>query len=207
VSLLFDGIEKKALISIKEKITAIYSHMDTAYREAASSYGFTCSGCDHNCCEERFFHYAVAEHLYLAAGISSLIEDTKKEITARAEEVIQIYGIHDLKGIIKRVMCPLNFAGLCILYDYRPMICRLHGISHTLKKPGFPEQQGPGCHTFDEDIESKNKKFTTFDRTVFYAEMAAVEIKLRKLLKFGGRYKKTVAGMILDISESDGNSL
>ncbi|MEW6108175.1 MAG: hypothetical protein AB1632_03250 [Nitrospirota bacterium] len=192
----------RAIPPFIERIKSLYSSMDIAYSEAAAYYGFGCAGCGDNCCEERFYHYTLAEHIYLMAGFSSLEEDMKKEVIAGTEEVMQIYGLHDSKGIVKRVMCPLNFDGLCILYEYRPMICRLHGIPHVIKKTGQPEQKGPGCHKFDEEIIPKNLPHYEFDRTGFYTEMAAIEIDIRRALNFRSRYRKTVAGMIIDIAES-----
>lgn len=177
--------------------------MDHAYHKASSYYGFECRGCRDNCCEERFYHYTVAEHLYLAEGIKPLGEAMIKEIAARAEEVIQIYGLHDMKGIVKRVMCPLNFDGRCITYAHRPMICRLHGIPHTIRKPGLPEEHGPGCHKFDEEITPQKTAQYSFDRTDFYTGMAAIEIEIRKALNFRGRFRKTVAGMIIDLQTLD----
>jgi len=193
--------DKKFFATFIEKIRTLYSSMDRSCAEAAAHYGFECSGCDDNCCEERFYHYTLAEHIYLMDGVGYLEEEMRREIFARAEEVIQIYRLHDSKGIIRRVMCPLNFDGLCLLYEYRPMICRLHGIPHIIKKPEQPEQKGPGCHKFNEVVMPDKISSFEFDRTGFYSEMASIEIELRKTLNFRGRYKKTVAGMIMDISE------
>lgn len=205
VILSFNTVDRRALSLLKTRIKNLYTVMDTSYRKTALHYGFECAGCRKNCCEERFYHYTLAEHMYLADGIESLETETKREIVSRAEEVLQIYGLHDLKGIVRRVMCPLNFEGLCILYCYRPMICRLHGIPHTVKKPGHPEETGPGCHRFTELSESRKVPLYQFDRTVFYSEMASIEIELRRLIHFKRRYRKTVAGMIVDLSDNPEN--
>ncbi len=194
--------DKKFFAPFIEKIRTLYSSMDRSCAEAAAHYGFECSGCDDNCCEERFYHYTLTEHVYLMEGVGGLDDETRIEIFSRADEVIQIYRLHDSKGIIKRVMCPLNLDSLCLLYEYRPMICRLHGIPHIIRKPGQPEQQGPGCHKFDEVVMPDKTPSFEFDRTAFYSEMASLEIEIRRMLNFNGRYKKTVAGMIMDISES-----
>ncbi len=200
------SINTKLLIPHIEKIRRLYSEMDKAYNEAVSYYGFECSGCNENCCEERFYHYTLIENIYLIEGFKTLDVETRKDLVVTSEEVIHIYGLHDLKAIVRRVMCPLNLNGLCILYEYRPMICRLHGIPHVIKRPGQPEQSGPGCHKFNEDIMPKNLPYLDFDRTIFYSKMAAIEIEVRRVLDFKGRYRKTVAGMIIDLADSITNS-
>jgi Fe-S-cluster containining protein len=123
---------------------------------------------------------------------------------ARAEEAKRTYQLQDLHGGSGRVMCPLNFNGLCGLYDHRPMICRLHGIPHRLHKPGGPEQKGPGCGRFHKETQAGDHYGHEFDRTEFYSGMAAIEIGLRRRLNFRGRYRKTIADMVLDILNGDG---
>lgn len=179
------------------KIKNLFSSMDAAYAKAAESYGFRCSGCSESCCEERFYHYTLAEHLYLIEGMSSLDRETAGEVLVRAEDAVGLYRLHDLQGRPERVPCPLNFNGLCRLYDYRPMICRLHGIPHRIRKPGGSEQTGPGCSRFDEEITPAGLSEPVFDRTEYYSGMAALEIELRRLVNFSGRCRKTVAEMLI----------
>ena len=179
------------------KIKYLYSSMDAAYAKAAESYGFRCSGCSESCCEERFYHYTLAEHLYLIEGMSSLDRETAGEVLVRAEDAVGLYRLHDLQGRSERVLCPLNFNGLCRLYEYRPMICRLHGIPHRIRKPGGSEQTGPGCSRFAEEITPASLSEPVFDRTEYYSGMAALEIELRRLVNFSGRCRKTVAEMLI----------
>jgi Fe-S-cluster containining protein len=184
------------------RIKDLYSSMDAAYAGAAERYGFRCSGCSESCCEERFWHYTLAEHLYLIEGMGSLNTDTVGDMLVRAEEAIRLYCLHDAQGRSERVLCPLNFNNLCRLYEHRPMICRLHGVPHRMRKPGGSEQAGPGCHRFAEEMTPAGLSEPVFDRTEFYSGMAAVEIELRRLVNFRGRYRKTVAEMVIDISNA-----
>jgi len=94
-----------------------------------------------------------------------------------------------------RLMCPLNFDAVCILYPYRPMICRLHGIPHELHKPGQNPVYGPGCETFD--CRCGDKGYFKFDRTPFYRDMAALEQEARKTLGLAEKIRMTVAEMIV----------
>lgn len=181
------------------RIKSLYSSMDAAYARAAEFYGFRCNGCSESCCEERFYHYTLAEHLYLIEGVRSLDTDEACEILVRAEDVAGLYRLHDLQGGPERVLCPLNFDGLCRLYEYRPMICRLHGIPHHMKKPDGSGHTGPGCHRFAGEMTPAGMAGPVFERTEYYSGMAAVEIELRRLTGFKGRYKNTVAEMVIDI--------
>lgn len=179
------------------KIKDLYSSMDAAYARAAESYGFRCGGCSESCCEERFYHYTLAEHLYLIEGMSSLDRETAGEVLVRAEDAMGLYRLHDLQGMPERVPCPLAFNGLCRLYQYRPMICRLHGIPHLMRKPDGSAQTGPGCHRFAEEITPAGLSELVLDRTEYYSGMATLEIELRRLENFTGRYRKTVAEMLI----------
>jgi hypothetical protein len=94
-----------------------------------------------------------------------------------------------------RLMCPLNFDELCILYPYRPMICRLHGIPHELKKPGQKTIYAPGCETFDHRCGRLG--YFEFDRTPFYRELAELEQEVKPALGITAKFKMSVAEMIV----------
>lgn len=186
-----------------QRIADLYSRIDSAFSDAANSYVFSCKGCERNCCEERFYHYTLAEHISLKNGVASLGQEAREEIFRRAEEVMRLYRLHDASRHPERLLCPLNLDGFCLLYAYRPMICRLQGVPHYVNKTGHLPQRGPGCRVFNENNRSENLSDSGFDHTPFYAEMAAIEIEIRKMLNNRGRYKKTVAEMLLDIRNSE----
>jgi hypothetical protein len=189
-----------------ERISKLYSNMDRAYAGAADYYAFHCKGCDRSCCEERFYHYTGAEHIFLAYGIASLGQDVKTGIFLRADEVARLNQLDDASHQGGRAICPLNIEGSCIRYKYRPMICRLQGIPHYMEYPGQPKKSGPGCHVFNEKILPEKLSDFGFDHTPFYLEMAAIEIEIRSRLNYNGRYKKTVAEMLVDIREAEDRS-
>jgi len=192
---------------IVERISKLYYTLDNAYSEAAHYYSFHCSGCDRNCCQERFYHYTCAEHIYLAHGLACLGPEARAGIFIRAEEAVRQYRLQDEMFQVGRATCPLNLDGFCVLYEYRPMICRLQGIPHYIRKPGQPRKSGPGCHVFNEKVLPGNLSDFGFDHTPFYSEMAAIEIEIRKRLNYKGRYKKTVAEMLLDMRSSEDRGL
>ena len=178
---------------------ALYDRMGRAYDRASSCYGFSCSGCDENCCEERFYHHTLAEYLYLMKGVRACEGLKKKDIFERAREVVSLYALHDREGQARRVMCPLNREGMCSLYEHRLMICRLHGVPYTMRRPGGVETQAAGCHRVSWDLSPAKNAECMLDRTDLYRELSSIEIELRRGLGFGHRIKMTIAEMITDI--------
>jgi len=177
------------------RLKVIYEAMDQKYQEAADYYGFYCEGCKDNCCLTRFYHYTLLEYFYILEGCSALEYDRRVEIRNRALEVCRKTDEADKKGMIMRLMCPLNFDGLCILYDYRPMICRLHGIPHELQRAGQNVIHSPGCDAFTE--QNREKSYFRFDRTPFYIKMAELENKLKHVAGINQKLKMTVAQMLI----------
>ena len=178
-----------------ERLKKNYAAMDRAYRGAAENYRFNCEGCLDSCCRSRFYHHTHIEHAYLREGLKTLAIKKQSEVKSRARDVVdQTAGANTGNKAI-RLMCPLNFDKLCILYPYRPMICRLHGIPHELKKPGQGTLFGPGCATFEH--RCGHKSYFSFDRTPFYRELAMLEREVRQSLGYAGKIRMTVAEMIL----------
>ncbi len=177
-----------------ERLKALYVDMDSYYGNAADYYGFDCKGCMENCCLTRFYHHTHIECLYLLEGLSFLAKKKQIETTKKAADYNKKAIESDVKKKQARQMCPLNFDGLCILYNYRPMICRLHGVSHELKKPGRDIIYSPGCGEFTRQCE--NKAYFSFDRTPFYIKMAQLEKDLKLKFGFTKKFKNTIAQMI-----------
>lgn len=183
------------------KMRDLYGRMGKAYDRSALCYDFSCSGCDENCCEERFYHHTLSEFLYLRQGIQTLEGGKRKEIFDRAKEVAELCRMHDREGQARRIMCPLNSDNLCSLYEYRLMICRLHGVPYKMRRPDGTEAQGIGCHRIDWDMSSEKSTECMFDRTDLYRELSGIEIELRQKLGFSQRIKMTIAEMITEIEK------
>jgi len=173
------------------RIKTLYEKMDRAYRDASG--GFSCEGCSDNCCSQTFYHHTISEYIYLMDGLSRADEVLIERIMIRARVVVGTY----MKGLdigeILPVMCPINENGKCTLYEWRPMICRLHGIAYSFTKPNGEVVSGGGCHRF-------KKEGSPLDRTPFYRELAEIEKSLREEIGFRGRYAKTTAQMLLDMT-------
>ena len=184
-----------------ERLREIFTRMDEDYAAAINHYKFQCDGCTDNCCLTRFHHHTYLEYYYLARGFRSLNPVQKNEVLEKAREVCSETAAADKKGTPVRLMCPLNSGSLCILYPYRPMICRMHGIPHELHKPGYEVIHVPGCHTFDE--RCADKSYYRYDRTPFYMQMAGLEKEFKQALGVDQKIKMTVAEMIVDIAEKN----
>lgn len=178
-----------------ENISMLYQQMDKLYNHASSHYGLSCEGCKTNCCATKFHHYTHIEGLYLRQGILSLSPKSRDLALKKAVETVRIYG-NSSPDV--QAMCPLNDSGKCIVYEYRPMICRLHGVPHEIHKPGVPVEHGTGCQRFIEEEKHKAEYFI-FDRTGFYLLMAQLEMQYKAEHKITAKLKKTIAEMVNDI--------
>ena len=178
-----------------KKLKIVFAAMEHKYKEAADYYGFHCKGCKDNCCFTRFHHHTLLEYLYILEGYNTLEYEKKIKVKKRALDVCAKTVEADKKGSTVRLMCPLNSDGLCLLYAYRPMICRLHGMPHEFQRPGRGVIYSPGCETFSK--KCKKKSYFKFDRTPFYIEMAVLEKELKESTGIKQKFKMTIAEMMI----------
>ena len=178
-----------------KRLKKIFAFMDQKYQEAAAYYGFNCKGCEDNCCLTRFYHYTLIEYLYIKEGFHCLENKKQVEVKQKSLAVCRKIDEVDIKGKPVKQMCPVNFENLCVLYPYRPMICRLHGIPHELQRVGQGIFNSPGCGTFA--LKCHGKTHFKFDRTPFYMKMASLEKEMKQTVGMTQKIKMTVAQMIV----------
>jgi len=179
------------------RLAALFEQMDAAYDAVAGQYGFQCHGCEDNCCRTRFYHHTLIEYLYLMEGMNALDAGAEQEIRLHARQVCGKIADADRQGKAFRTMCPLNRNERCILYAYRPMICRLHGIPHELRRADGDVVKMPGCDAFFSQCRDRGKTdYIRFDRTPLYRQMAMLEKELRLVTGANGPIKLTVAQML-----------
>lgn len=166
----------------------LFADMDSAYEAAANQYGFRCRGCDDNCCRSSFHHHTLLEYLYLSKGLALLPSGLKGRILAQARLITE-------SEQQPKTMCPANEDGGCLVYAFRPMICRLHGIPHMFTGANRLIQKGSGCHVFERD--HGNLTNDGLDRTAIYRRMAFLEKELRQQVSFEGRIHLTVAQIVI----------
>lgn len=193
-------IEPDTLSEFLVRLRRIFSAMDEAYEGVAGQYGFSCTGCSDNCCMTRFYHHTHLEYAALMEGMAVLGPEAQAAVHGKALDVVQKTELADKKGEDVRFMCPLNLDGMCILYDYRPMICRLHGIPHELRPPGRSPEKKPGCGDFFTCCGKMD--YIKFDRTPFYMEMARLEKELKQSAKTSVKFKKTISEMIVEMNKA-----
>ena len=190
-------IEDQSILPLfSDKLKSLFSTMDKKYSEAENFYDFKCTGCTDNCCFTRFYHHTFLEYFFILQGFSSLEDSFRTKIAKKASDNCAKRKEADLQGEKIRLLCPLNIDELCILYEYRPMICRLHGIPHELNMPKTGVTYGSGCNFFDK--KCRQKEYFKFDRTPFYIRMARLENEFKQAADINGKFKMTIAQIIAD---------
>jgi hypothetical protein len=169
-----------------DRLETIYAHMDRKYHEVADQYGFNCRGCKDSCCRTTFYHHTLVEYLYLKVGVQALGKEKQAGILKQAKKISEHPDA--------LLFCPLNEAGRCLLYAFRPMICRLHGIAHELRRPNGTVEHGPGCSVFE--AAAGGRAYVPFDRSGFYWELSMLEREARTAFGFYGKIKMTVSQMV-----------
>jgi Fe-S-cluster containining protein len=169
-----------------EQLAELYARMDRRYSEVADQSGFHCRGCGESCCKTLFYHHTLMEYLYVREGILSLEKRKQEKILRLSREVSATPDAG--------LFCPLNENGQCLLYPYRPMICRLHGLAHELRRPDGTVHRGPGCAAFE--AVSIGKPSVALDRTEFYWALSRLEKEARRAFGFSQKIRMTVSRML-----------
>jgi Fe-S-cluster containining protein len=198
-------IENRLLYrSSLDRLAVLFGRMDQAYTGVAEQYGFHCQGCQDNCCQTRFYHHTLLEYLYLAEGIRQLDRSIREAVVNRALTVNAQLDEADRQGRPLRIMCPLNQDGWCLVYQHRPMICRLHGIPHELHRPDGNILKTPGCDAFFNQCQQCGKNnYIPFDRTPFYRDMVTLEKELRAMTGYRSKIKLTIAQMLATLTDPE----
>lgn len=179
------------------QISDLYREMEDAYEQTAKDLDFSCKGCPDNCCDSYFLHHTYTEWAYLWLGLKTLTNAQLQNIRARAEDYVAATETALESGERPVIMCPLNERGLCTLYAYRMMLCRLHGVPATLTRPDGRKLEFPGCYRCQEFMPAENS-IPPLDRTRFLQRLVELEIGLlgrRRII--APRVRLTIAQMIV----------
>ena len=180
-----------------QQVADLYHDMESAYDRTAKSLDFSCSGCPDNCCDSFFLHHTNTEWAYLWHGLKTLDDKQLKEITEKATRYVIESEASLAKGERPTIMCPLNSEGLCALYQYRMMICRLHGVPATFTRPDGQQIHSPGCFRYQENISTENPP-EPLDRTQFFQRLVNLELELLgNKRRSAPKVKLTIAQMIV----------
>ena len=181
--------------AVIRQLATLYAEMDRGYTATAAPYAFVCRGCEDNCCLTRFHHHTLVEAAGLYKGFRALSEEQRCNVVGRAQAYCEALRADAPHTPAFRHLCPLNQDGRCLLYAQRPMICRLHGIRHTLRHPRQGLTTGAGCHVFEASC--RGSEGPRLDRTPLYAAMAGLEKALRQASGWEQPLRLTVAEMIV----------
>lgn len=174
-------------------LKTLYKEMDTQWETVANVYSFQCNDCKENCCTSLFYHHTHIEQAYLIYGFKLLEKEQQANIIQKAKAYCeQTFANGNIEDSLK-LLCPANEEEKCLLYSYRPMICRLHGLPHELHRPGAFPMKGPGCDAGQFDT----RDYIKFDRTPFYRKMSVIEMEYRQTHSLTGKTKLTVAQILL----------
>ncbi len=188
----------KALDDLFDQLAFIYVQMDNAYNKISRNLEFDCLNCPDNCCHQTFYHFTWIEYLYLLKGLCALPDKAKEQILKSSLDNCS-------SAPSAKPVCGANQKSLCRLYAHRPMICRLHGIAHSLTRPDGRTVTGPGCFRF-EALQT-SRKVVRLDRTPFYANLAKLEQLTRERLAVTLSFRMTVSQMLITYSYLDKNKI
>ena len=177
------------------RLEDLFRAMDSAYSGAAARVGFTCKGCDGaKCCTVDLIVHTFLEMSILCRGFETLDADTKGEVLNRCRSLVRAKEENPTGDAYRNSVCVLNFDGHCVLYECRPMICRLAGIPHVILRPDGRTSTGEGCETYRKEIQPANPDLE-LDRTDFYRKMAEIETEVVR--RMGERTVPLTIGEIL----------
>lgn len=178
----------------------IYKELQAEYERVANAIGLSCMGCPDNCCDSYFFHHTYAEWAFLWQGLAALEVSRLETVRERARQYQEAAQAAEAAGERPQGMCPLNEAGLCLVYQHRLLICRSHGVPARLAGPGGM-RHFPGCFRCQEIVA---RRFRTpaeapfVDRSPLFRRLALLEARFLGANRV--RYPKlrlTIADMIL----------
>jgi len=184
------------------QLASLYVRMDRAYAECADAIGLDCEGCPDSCCQTHFHHRTIVERLYLWRGLDALPSEVRSTLFDRARRYRTDVGQGQAGEDVAPRDCPLLEAGRCLLYEFRPMICRLHGVPWVLRRGRLAGEVQPGCEQAGRLLR-KGETPPVLDRTTLYHELALLEQTARRLTGWTERLETTVADMIVGASPRD----
>ncbi|MBI5250414.1 MAG: hypothetical protein HY912_13050 [Desulfomonile tiedjei] len=160
------------------RLSELYRTIDSTYGAAVHQVGFSCGGCDGvKCCTVDLTLHTFIEMLYLRRGFKTLESSIQLDILHRCRQIVKDKHDDPWGDAYRSAVCAVNFGGLCSLYEYRPMICRLAGVPHFFARPDGSTTQSEGCSRYETEIRSNHPELL-MDRTQFYRGMASIELEI-----------------------------
>lgn len=187
--------KKRKILKAFNKLQKLYKEMENEYQKHANLLGLSCKNCEDNCCTSFFHHHTYIEWSFFLYGLSLQPESIQQNIKKKAASYVEQMQKSLSQGISPNIMCPVNDNGLCMMYDYRLMICRLHGVPNFFMLPNGQIKEFLGCFKSQQLLKNKNIPF--LNRTPFYQKLAALEQEFIGNTSLP-KVKLTLAEMILN---------
>lgn len=183
------------------KLEKLYADMEAAYDGVAQRLEHSCNGCPDNCCDSYFLHHTYIEWAYLWYGIETIPDDTRTQILDRANR----YHLDSERlignGQRPKLMCPLNDNGRCMLYRYRLMVCRTHGVPASMVRPDGKKLTFPGCFRCQELVDRQDLDETevpVMERTDLLRRLVVLEQEFMEGRRhLAPKVKRTIASMLI----------
>ena len=187
---------------LTEELSAIYYILQEEYEHASAQILLTCADCPDNCCDSWFYHHTYSEWAYLWQGLRLLKEQVLTQIVEQAEDYIRQSQSQLSVGQRPQLMCPLNKDGLCVLYQHRLLVCRMHGVPAIMTRPDGQSLRFPGCFRCQEIVREEygdqEDAIPAMDRTKIFIRLAELENRfLHGQRQRVPKVKKTIAEMIV----------
>lgn len=184
------------------RLTELYRQIDDQYREIAETIGLTCVGCDGvRCCTVDLMLHTFMEMHYVRRGFDTLDSELQREVLIRSRAMKAAKDADPYGEAYRNAVCALNVEGRCVLYEYRPMICRLAGIPHIIVRPDGKRLESGGCSQYTEQISQAHSD-VRIDRTHYYRAMAEMEMDMVTSSR-RRTVPRTLAETLAEISESE----
>ena len=149
---------------------ALAAGADAAFEAAsarASGLGSCGAGTD-GCCS-RFLSLQLMETAYVSHHLNRRL--TREERLASIERAVEAAKGGSLSGESHR--CPLSVEGRCILYDYRPLECRVYGLPVIHRGERIVWGNGPSSEELDKleayPLDDVKEELFQMSRRLFFA--------------------------------------
>lgn len=158
-------IEKSSLEKYIAYLQILQTRLDVYFDEQKEF--IKCkAGCD-LCCKNSYYPTSQLEYEYVKLGLSKNF--TSKEREQISQSVLEIFIERKLFAKANPNLldfsykCPLLVDGKCGIYDYRPLLCRAHGlIYHDIDNPN--KENIPHCMTlglnYSDVFDSDRSEFS-----------------------------------------------
>lgn len=129
------------LENFKKYLEIIETRLLNKYFEAQKDYIHCKEGCA-GCCQEGEYPTSDLELMYLTAGYQKLDKETQDIVNKNIDEIKAKLANSD----DKMYQCPFLINNRCIVYEYRTLICRTHGLLfYVTDKDGNTRNKIPAC--------------------------------------------------------------